>query len=92
MDTKTAKDYASDGLLWLTRNQRYLEAFLVSSGTTVKSLRSRSDDTEFLSFVLDFFMTSDELILNLCRDLDIEPENIQRARHALSNKDLSDWT
>lgn len=92
MDKQTARGFATDGLLWLARNKNYLEAFLIASGTTILDLRIRSNDTEFLVFVLDFLMTSDELICNLCSNLNIEPEIIQQAHYALSNQGLRDWT
>ena len=92
MDKTLAKNYARDGLLWLARNKKYLEAFLLSSGTNILDLRIRSNDTEFLAFVLDFFMTSDELILNFCSDFNINPEDIEKARSTLSEQDIQYWT
>ena len=92
MDRETASGYASDGLLWLARNKNYLEAFLITSGTTIHDLRIRSNDTEFLVFVLDFLMTSDELICKLCSDLNIEPQTIQQAQYALFDQGIREWT
>ena len=92
MDKETAKGYASDGLLWLAKNKNYLEAFLIVSGTAIQDLRIRSNDTEFLVFVLDFLMTSDELIRNLCSSLNIDPETLRQAQYALSDQGIREWT
>ena len=92
MDRITAQGYAFDALIWLTKNKRFLQDFLILSGANPDHLRSHSKEPEFLCFVLDFFMTSDDLIINLSKDLNIAPEHIQRARSVLSGEDLHNWT
>ena len=91
MDKETAKGYARDGLLWLATNEHYLVAFLSASGATIHDLRIRSNDTEFLVSIIEFFMTSDELISNLSSDLHIDPKTIKQAQHVLSDPGISDW-
>ena len=92
MEIDNAKGFAIKALLWLAKDNQNLEAFLMSSGANANDLRIRSKDPEFLSFILDFFMTSDELVLSLSQDLNISPEEIQIARSVLSGGDLPHWT
>ena len=92
MDRKTAQGYAIDALLWLTKHNQYLEDFLILSGVNINDLRNRAKEPEFLCFVLDFFMTSDDLIVNLSEDLNIKPEEVKIARSVLSGEVLIHWT
>ena len=92
MEIDDAKGFAIKALLWLAKDNQNLEAFLMSSGANANDLRIRSKDPEFLSFILDFFMTSDKLVVSLSQDLNISPEEIQIARSVLSGGDLPHWT
>lgn len=92
MDRKTAQGYAIDALIWLTENKQYLDEFLILSGAKIDDLRVRSKEAEFLCFVLDFFMTSDNLIVSLSENLNIAPEQVQIARSVLSDETLYHWT
>ena len=92
MNKETAQRYAMDALLWLAKDNYYLNNFLISSGANTHDLRLRSKDPEFLSFVLDYFMTSDDLILALSKDLKVSPEKVRTARLVLSGRDLHHWT
>ena len=92
MENHLAREYAYDALIWLTTHQTCLQHFLNLSGTTINDLRNRAKDPIFLEFILDFFMTSDELILTLSRDLNISPEIIKMARTVLSDNKCVNWT
>ena len=92
MDKDKATVYAIEALLWLADNQQSLEVFLNVSGASADDLRVRAKDPEFLGFVLDFFMTSDELIKSLSEDLKIAPEQLNIARSTLLGGDLPNWT
>ena len=92
MEENIAKGYALDALIWLTKDAQNLESFLTSSGGNTQYLRKVSKDPEFLSFVLDYIVKSDELILGLSKELSISPDKIQLARAILSDGDLYHWT
>ena len=92
MDRNKATGYAIDALLWLADNEQSLEVFLSASGANAEDLRVRAKDPEFLAFVLDFFMTSDELIISLSEKINISPEQLDMARSALSGGNLPNWT
>ena len=92
MDHQKAKKYAAEALLWLAQNSQHLESFLLFSGANPSHLRTYSKDPKFLSFVLDFFMTSDKLIIELSKDSQLSPEQIQKASAVLSSGDLPHWT
>ena len=92
MEKDKAKSYAITALQWLAKDNQNLEAFLMYSGADADDLRNGSKNPEFLAFVLDFFMTSDDLILNFSEDLKISPEKIRIACSILSGGDLANWT
>tara|TARA_B100000902_G_C27081319_1_gene799044 strand:- start:314 stop:592 length:279 start_codon:yes stop_codon:yes gene_type:complete len=92
MDRVTAQGYAFDALLWLIKHKQFLQDFLILSGAKTDHLKGRAKEPEFLCFVLDFFMTSDDLIIKFSKDLNIAPEHLQRARSVLSGGDLHHWT
>ena len=92
MNKDKATSYAINALLWLADNQQSLEVFLNASGANADDLRERAQDPEFLGFVLDFFMTSDELITTLSEDLKISPNQLHIARLTLAGGDLPNWT
>ena len=92
MNKDKATSYAINALLWLANNQQSFEMFLNASGANPDDIRERAQDPEFLGFVLDFFMTSDELITNLSEDLNISPEQLNLARSTLTGGDLPNWT
>ena len=92
MNSKTARDCAINAFLWLSGQEHQFQTFLNVSGASIEDLKNRTKDPEFLSFILDFFMTSDELILKLSEDLNISPEHIQMARSVLSGGDEVHWT
>ena len=92
MDKEKATSYAISALIWLANNQQSLEMFLNASGASPDDLRVRAQDPEFLGFVLDFFMTSDELMTSLSVDLKIAPAQLNIARSTLAGGDLPNWT
>ena len=92
MQLNTAKNYALESLIWLSKNTDHLETFLISSGANLEEIRTRSKDPEFLSFVLDFIMTADELVCGVSKDLNISPDQLKMAYSALSGGDLMHWT
>ena len=92
MDRKTAQGHAIDALIWLTENKQYLDNFFILSGAKIDDLRTRSKEADFLCSVLDFFMTSDNLIVSLSKKLNIAPEQVQIAHSVLSDENLCHWT
>ena len=92
MDKETAKGYAIDAFMWMAKDKQVLDAFLSCSGANASDLRIRSNDPEFLTFVMDFLMTSDKMILDLSKELNILPEKLQTARSILAGGELIHWT
>ena len=92
MNKELAKESAIAALTWLAQNPNDLSAFLTASGATFDDLRVRSKEPEFLGFVLDFFMASDELIISLSDELKIPPTELSLARALLPGGDLPNWT
>ena len=92
MDLEMAKNYALSSLIFLSEDEELLRAFIVSSGISLTEIRTQSTNPQFLSCVLDFFLTSDALVLRLSKSLDIFPEQVKLVRFALSNYEFRHWT
>ncbi len=92
MNKETAKNYALEALIWLTKDDQQIESLLLSSGVRPNEIRVRYNDSEFLGFILDFVMASDELVFRFSKDLNILPKEIQEATSILLGGDLPHWT
>ena len=91
MDRETARGPAINALMWLTEHEQYLEDSPVLLGAKTNNLKLHLKELEFLSFVQDFFVTSDDLIVYLNQDLKIPPKHIQVAHSVLSSADWHQW-
>jgi hypothetical protein len=55
-------------------------------------MRRLANDPEFLGFVLDFLLGSDDLVRGFAAEAGIRPEEPMRARAALPGGAVPDWT
>ena len=92
MNIEIAKNHAFEARIWLTKNKQKIASLLNLSGVTKIDLDQRFKDPEFLSFLLDFVMASDDLVLCLIKDLNTLPEEIKKSKSVLSGGDLPHWT
>tara|TARA_B100000700_G_scaffold222442_1_gene245075 strand:- start:475 stop:753 length:279 start_codon:yes stop_codon:yes gene_type:complete len=92
MDKKLAEIYAAKALKWLAINQDNLEAFLINNGANLVDRHIITRDHQFLCSVLEFFMTSDDLIIKRSKNLNIKAENLALASRILSDETLPNWT
>ncbi|MEE2773289.1 MAG: DUF3572 domain-containing protein [Pseudomonadota bacterium] len=92
MNKFVAQKYAISALSWLGNNPTELENFLTECGASVGDLRQASTQPEFLVSVLDFFLTSDKLVVELSSHLDVLPQEIIEAREHLPGGNNTHWT
>jgi hypothetical protein len=91
MKEERAIGIGQDAVIWLSGQPEALDAFLGHSGLAHGSLRGRAQDPEFLGFVLEFVLGTDERVLDFARSAGLRPEDAARARAALGG-DLPNWT
>jgi len=91
MNKSIAEQYAIAALNWLSENPMDLKLFLDQNGASINDVRIRAAEPEFLTFVLDFFLTSDQLVVELSNHLNIKPENLSLARDCLGGTPIN-WT
>lgn len=77
---------------WLAQQDELLGRFLGMTGMEAGDLRTRSQDPEFLGFILDFLLTEDQLVLDFCTDMGLPNDAPMRARMALPGGAIPDWT
>lgn len=83
---------AQEALVWLAGQPEALGAFLAASGAAPAELRGRAGDPEFLGFVLDFVLGSEEGVRDFAAAAGIPPDRPARARAALPGGDAPEWT
>ena len=92
MIAQSAIDIAQDALLWLTSKPEAFEGFLGVSGASPVDVREGQNDPEFLGFVLDYLLLSDEMVLDFSAHSGVEPTIPAAARAALPGGSLPNWT
>jgi hypothetical protein len=92
MNTDAAAGLARDALIWLAGDPDRIGPFLAASGAGPADLRARSGDPEFLGFLLDFLLGSDDLVRSFATEAGVAPEAVMRARAALPGGAVPDWT
>jgi Protein of unknown function (DUF3572) len=92
MTSERAAEIATDALIWLAARPEDLASFLGWSGAEPAALRGRAGDPEFLGFVLEFLLGSDERVLAFCGEHGLAPDAPAGARAVLPGGALPNWT
>ena len=92
MNAEAAASIAQDALIWLAGQPDLLGTFLSASGAGPGDLRRQAGDPEFLGFVLDFLLGSDDQLRAFAASAGISPDAPMRARAALPGGGNPDWT
>ncbi len=92
MNSERAAEIGQAGLIWLAGRPELLAGFLAASGAGPAALRARAGDPEFLGFVLDHLLGSDDAVIAFAAEVGLAPETVARARAALPGGALPDWT
>jgi hypothetical protein len=83
---------AREALIWLAARPEALGAFLAASGAGPGDIRARAADPEFLGFVLDHVLASEEWTRDFAAEAGVAPDRPARARAVLPGGYAPDWT
>ena len=83
MNEGQAETIALEALGFIASSPRHLERFIAQTGATQTNLREQAADPAFLGGVLDFVLSSPDLLEEFCASLDLPPETPAKARRAL---------
>lgn len=92
MNREQAEIIGIKALGWLAAEEDLVGQFLNMSGSTADDLRNRAQDPEFLGYVLDFLMLSDETVIAFCEADNLPNDAPMQARMALPGGDIPNWT
>lgn len=92
MDQNSAEKLAINVLVWMAGNDDLVMQFLNQSGCSADDLRARSQDPEFLGFVLDFLLSDDDMISAFCEQSNIAFDVPLKARAAIAGGQDVHWT
>ena len=79
---EAAEALAISALAYLAAEPEALGGFLATTGIGPDQIRTAARDPEFLSGVLDYFLSDEALLIAFAKHEDINPAEIQRARAA----------
>ena len=91
MDNEAAQTVALKALQWLASNEDLLKNFMVSTGCSPDTLKTRLDDPELLLSVLDFIMVDDERVLGFCKVVDFDPHKMASLRESFWGGQEVNW-
>jgi hypothetical protein len=77
-----AETLAIGALTYLAAEPEALGGFLATTGIGPDQIRTAARDPEFLSGVLDYFLSDEALLLAFAKSENINPTEVQRARAA----------
>lgn len=92
MTRDEAEKATLEALAWIAADQDRTSALLQATGADPTNLRESVKQPEFMSFIWDFLMMSDENILGYCEATGRQPESIANIRAALPGGDDPHWT
>ena len=83
---------ALEALIWLSKNQELLRDFMEQSGGTATDIFERAKDPQFLMFVVEYCLTTDEIALKCAKALQIKPEELKEVLIMLPGSETYNWT
>ena len=83
MTRERAETIGLGGLAFVARRPKCLERFLRLSGLEIPALRALASDPDFLRAVLDFLLTEDVLVMDFCKEQNLDARDIQVAHRVL---------
>lgn len=92
MNQDRAEVIGLQALGWLAGQEDLIGQFLNMSGSSSDELTTRASDPEYLGFVLEFLMMSDETVMGFCENFAHPTDIVQLARMALPGGDNPNWT
>tara|TARA_B100000963_G_C22494810_1_gene610945 strand:- start:43 stop:324 length:282 start_codon:yes stop_codon:yes gene_type:complete len=86
-----AEKKALEALHWISRNESHLTNFLEENGASVSDIFGRAKEPEFLLFVLEYCLSTDEIAIECARELSIDPNQLAEIRSALPGGEIYNW-
>ncbi len=87
-----AETKALEALNWLSKNENYLTDFLNHNGASVSDIFERAKDPDFLVFIIEYCLSSDQIVIECSRALSIKPEELVEILSLLPGGDTYNWT
>ena len=84
MNPDQAATVALKGLAFLVNSPEDLERFLLLTGARPETLRERADEPEFLTSVLAFLLSNEELLTGFSSDFNTDVRTVHMAHHVLA--------
>ena len=85
-----SQSFTVAALSYLSDNEDALHRFLGESGLAASELRQLSESEDLLAGLVDYFLANEPLLVALCDEMNVAPEDVWRLRHTL-NKDAGTW-
>ena len=83
---------ALEALSWLSKNPDRLADFLHLNGASISDIFERSKDPEFLVFIIEYCLSSDEIAFECSHALSMKPEELMEILNLLPGGDSYNWT
>ena len=81
-----------EALSWLSKNPDRFADFQNLNGASISDIFERSKDPEFLVFIIEYCLSSDELAIECSSALSIKPEELMEILSLLPGGDSYNWT
>ena len=92
MDGAAAEQIAVQAFSWLSADDELVLAFLDQAGADMSDLAEMAGDPQFLAAVLDFVLSSDDLVYAFADFASLAPEKVGIARQVLPGAEIINWT
>jgi Protein of unknown function (DUF3572) len=83
MTSDRAETIALNGLAFLAAQQDHFDRFVLGAGLEPSALHARASDPGFLQAVIDFLLKDDILLMDFCREQELDARDIHLAHHVL---------
>ena len=82
MKQEQAETIALQAITYISSQENYLISMMNQCGLTPQDLKNNLSDSSFLSGVLDFLLSNEEILIQFLQEIECEPEFVIRARMA----------
>lgn len=91
MTPDAAETLALEALAWIVADEQLLPRFAAATGAGLTDMRTRAQDAEFLTGVLEFLVTEDRWVAAFCDARGVPYDRPMRALMALSGGRHGEW-
>ena len=92
MKTEDAEMVAIKMIEWLAKDERLFSNLARTTGVTVEDFKEHASNPEFLASVIDYLLSSEQMVVAFCEELSLPLAAPMEARQALPGGDLPNWT